>query len=100
MDPIPHHPDLSWPFVVAKDTLDFEVGAVLLQGPLNSKQLFLCTYYLHKLNPAKSNYTIWDKEFLAVKVAFKVWWHHLKGVQHQVEVQADHWNLENLKTTR
>lgn len=47
---------------------------------LNSKHLFPCAYYSCKLNPAEWNYTIWNKELLAVKVVFKVWWHHLEGL--------------------
>lgn len=60
--------------------LDVIVGAVLLQAPLNSKQLFLCNDYSCKLNPAKHNYIIWDNELLAIKVVFKTWWYHLEGV--------------------
>lgn len=53
-----------------------------------------------KLNLVEKNYTTWDKELLAVKVAFETWWHHLEGAWHQIEVRTDHRNLEHLKTAR
>uniref|UniRef100_A0A803TM74 Gypsy retrotransposon integrase-like protein 1 n=1 Tax=Anolis carolinensis TaxID=28377 RepID=A0A803TM74_ANOCA len=46
------------------------------------------------------NYTIWEKELLAIKAAFKTWRHWLEGANFPIEVHTDHRNLEHLKTAR
>lgn len=50
--------------------------------------------------PVESNYTIMDKEFLALISAFKEWRHYLKRARHPVLVYTDHNNLEHLATAR
>ncbi|KAK9395779.1 retrotransposon-like 1 [Crotalus adamanteus] len=93
--PILKHPDPLRLFVVETDASDVAVGAVLQQAYGPTGTLFPCAYYSWKLSAPEQNYTIWDKELLAVKVTFETWWHHLEGVCHQVKVQTDHQNLEH-----
>ncbi|ETE61804.1 Retrovirus-related Pol polyprotein from transposon 17.6, partial [Ophiophagus hannah] len=88
-EPILKHTNPHRPFVVEADVSNVAVGAVLLQAHVFSGTLFPCTYYSRKLNSSERNYTIWEKELLAIKVA-----------GHQVEVWTDHKNLEFLKTTQ
>lgn len=88
------HPDLFWPFVVM-DASDVAIGAVVLQAYDPTGSLFPCAYYSQNLLALEQNYTIWDKELLALKVTFLTW-HHLEGARHQVEVQMDYHNLEYL----
>lgn len=86
--------------MVETDASDVAVGAALLQVYAPAGTLFPCAYYSWKLSAPEHNYMIWDKEVLAVKVAFETWWHHLEGACHQVEVQMDHHNLEPLRMAR
>jgi hypothetical protein len=39
------------------------------------------------------NYDIYNKELLAIVVAFKVWRVYLEGVKHTIIVKMDHKNL-------
>ena len=57
-------------------------------------------FFSRTLTPAERNYTIFDKELLAVKVAFQEWRHYLMGARHPVTVFTDHRNLLFLKTVR
>jgi len=50
-------------------------------------------FHSRSLNKAKINYTIYDKELLAIITAFEVWRHHLEGVRFPVKVLTDHKNL-------
>ncbi|KAI4879276.1 hypothetical protein NFI96_004803 [Prochilodus magdalenae] len=54
----------------------------------------------HKLSPAERNYSIEDKELLAVKLAFEEWRHWLEGAQHPFLVLMDHKNLEYLRSAK
>ena len=46
------------------------------------------------------NYQIYDKELLAIVVAFKHWRHYLEFSSERTEVLTDHKNLEYFTTTR
>jgi hypothetical protein len=52
------------------DSSDFVIRACLNQLDENSK-FKLITYYSRKLSPIELNYNIYDKELLAIVVAFK-----------------------------
>uniref|UniRef100_A0A8C6XU88 ribonuclease H n=1 Tax=Naja naja TaxID=35670 RepID=A0A8C6XU88_NAJNA len=99
-EPVLRHPDPHRPFVVETDASNVAIGAVLLQAPVAGGTLFPCAYYSRKLNPSERNYTIWEKELLAIKAAFEAWRHHLEGAWYQIEVRTDHRNLEHLTTAR
>uniref|UniRef100_A0A670KLJ4 Gypsy retrotransposon integrase-like protein 1 n=1 Tax=Podarcis muralis TaxID=64176 RepID=A0A670KLJ4_PODMU len=98
--PILQHPDPSRPFVVETDASSTALGAVLSQQIGPEAPLLPCAFYSRQLLPAERNYTVWERELLAIKVAFEVWRHHLEGARHPVEVRTDHRNLEYLQTTR
>lgn len=99
-EPILRYPDPARPFVVETDASDVAIGAVLLQAAEDGGVLFPCAYLSRKLTPSERNYTIWEKELLAIKAAFEDWRHLLEGAQHPVEVRTDHKNLEHLRTAR
>uniref|UniRef100_A0A670IHI8 Gypsy retrotransposon integrase-like protein 1 n=1 Tax=Podarcis muralis TaxID=64176 RepID=A0A670IHI8_PODMU len=98
--PILQHPDPSRPFVVETDASSTALGAVLSQQIGPEAPLLPCAFYSRQLLPAERNYIVWERELLAIKVAFEVWRHHLEGARHPVEVRTDHRNLEYLQTTR
>lgn len=59
------------PFLVVTDAINLVIGAVLEQEGR------LVGYYSCKLNAAKENFSIYDKELLGVMSAFKHWKHFL-----------------------
>lgn len=90
------HPDTSRPFIVTTDASDFAVGAVLSQEQSDST-IQPVAFFSRKFLPAEVNYPIYDKELLAIVLAFKQWRHFLQGGQHPVKVLTDHKNLEYFK---
>ena len=50
-------------------------------------------YYSKTLSKAEVNYSITEKELLAIKTAFTEWRHLLQGAKHKIIVYSDHRNL-------
>ena len=50
-------------------------------------------YYSKTLSKAEVNYSITEKELLAIKTAFTEWRHLLQGAKHKIIVHSDHRNL-------
>ncbi|KAK3563945.1 hypothetical protein QTP86_006273 [Hemibagrus guttatus] len=69
--PLLVHPDPDRPFIVEVDASTTGVGAVLSQQQENPSRLHPCAFFSRKLNPAKVNYDIVNRELLAVKLALK-----------------------------
>ena len=90
------HPDL--PFLLETDASNFAIGAVLSQFPTSdTSDITLChpvAFFSRKFLPAEINYTVHDKELLAIVDSFKHWRHYLLGTSHPVLVLSDHRNLE------
>jgi len=59
----------------------------------NKGELHPVYYYSKKLSKAEINYSITEKELLAIKTAFVEWRHLLMGAKHKVVVYTDHRNL-------
>lgn len=89
--PVLRHANPQEPFFMEPDASDFAVGAVLMQS--EEGKLHPIAYHSRKLNPAERNYTIHDKELLAIIDALRAWRHHLQGAKHQVTILSDHQNL-------
>jgi len=92
-EPTLAHPDPSEPFILETDASDFAIGAVLLQRSKADMELHPVAFYSRKMIPAEINYTVHDKELLAIVAAFKHWRHYLVGSPHTIEVFSDHKNL-------
>jgi len=86
-------PDPEKEFVVETDASDFAVGCVLSQISSADNLLHPVAFHSRSLNKAEVNYTIYDKELLAIITAFDVWRHHLEGAKYPVQVITDHKNL-------
>jgi len=86
------HPDTQKPFIVECDASNFAIGAILSQKDDEGK-LHPVAYYSRSLNNAELNYSITEKELLAIKSAFSTWRHLLLGAKYQVTVFTDHKNL-------
>ncbi|OBT70641.1 hypothetical protein VF21_10648 [Pseudogymnoascus sp. 05NY08] len=65
-----------------------------------NRKFKLIAYYSRKLSPAELNYDIYDKELLAIIVAFEQWRVYLKGSTYPVQVWTDHKNLIYFTTTK
>ena len=72
--PVLQLPDFAQPFfVVVTDASGSSIGAVLMQ---NDHPL---AFESRKLKPTKTNYSVYDKELLAVVHALDIWKHYLMG---------------------
>ncbi|KAJ8324255.1 hypothetical protein O5D80_8742 [Batrachochytrium dendrobatidis] len=98
-DPTLVHADTTRPFIIESDASDFAIGCVLSQRDANN-QLRPCSFHSRSLSSAERNYSIYEKELLAIREAFDVWRHYLEGAHHAVEVLTDHKNLEYLASAR
>jgi len=87
------YPDPDKEFIVETDASDFAIGCVLSQLGSNDNLLHPVAFHSRSLNKAEVNYTIYDKELLAIITAFDVWRHHLEGAKFPVQVITDHKNL-------
>jgi hypothetical protein len=76
--PVLVYPDLEQPFEMEVDASAYAVGAILFQRDKQGHKRDM-SYYSKALNPAKCNYDIWDREFLAVIKALGNWQHLLIG---------------------
>ncbi|GJP48690.1 hypothetical protein CLOM_g7973 [Closterium sp. NIES-68] len=81
------------PYEVITDASYIAIGVVLLQD--FSDGLQPAAYELRKLQGAEKNYTVHDKEMLAIVHAFKTWWCYLTGAD--VIVRTDHKFLQYLR---
>jgi transposase InsO family protein len=90
--PILAHADFAAPFVVETDASDFALGAVLSQADTDG-HLRPVAFHSRALRDAELNYTVHDKELLAIIDAFKTWRHFLVGSPHEIVVYCDHRNL-------
>jgi len=90
-------PDPEKEFVVETDASDFAVGCILSQVSPKDNLLHPVAFYSRSMNKAEVNYTIYDKELLAIITAFDVWRHHLEGAKYPVQILTDHRNLLYMK---
>ena len=76
--PLLHTPDEAKPYQVITDASDYGLGAILLQEgrPV--------AFESRKLNSAELNYTVTEKEMLAVVHALRVWRCYLEGAEFTV----------------
>ena len=76
--------------IVETDASDFALGAVLSQKQPNGATLPVA-FYSRKFNPSELNYTIYDKEMLAIVEAIRTWRAYLEPTSFLV--LTDHRNL-------
>jgi hypothetical protein len=100
--PILRHFDPALETIVATDASDFAAAGVLSQRfpEGDSLVLHLVACYSRKLTPAECNYSIGDKDLLAIVIAFEEWRPHLLGAEKPVLVLIDHNNLQGFLTKK
>lgn len=91
-DPVLWHPDPSAPFELEVDASDFALGSILFQRDENNKRCAVA-YHSRALIAAERNYSIADKEFLAIMEALKLVRHLVMGSLHKLTIYSDHNNL-------
>ena len=103
-EPVLRLPDMSKPFVLRTDASDVGIGAVLLQQ--HEGKLFPVAYASKKLLPRERNYSIMEKECLAVVWAvkrFNVYLYRAPFVlqtDHQLLVYLNRTKFTNGRITR
>ena len=85
-DSILQYPDFSQPFVLTTDASNFAIGAVLSQGPIG--QDLPIAYASRTLNKAETNYSVTEKELLAIVWAVKHFRPYLYG--RKFKIITDH----------
>ncbi|KIN99400.1 hypothetical protein M404DRAFT_30458 [Pisolithus tinctorius Marx 270] len=97
--PILMFPDQDQRFQLEMDASDYVTGAVLLVECDDSLWRPVA-YSSHSLSGAELNYTIHDKEMLAIIHALEQWHHYLKATLYQFEIWTDHHNLKWFMTAQ
>ena len=95
-EPILRLPDMTKPFLLRTDASDAGIGAVLLQQ--HEGKLFPVAYASKKLLPRERNYSIMEKECLAVVWAVKRFNVYLYGAP--LVLQTDHQPLAYLNRAK
>uniref|UniRef100_A0A8C5MLK4 Gypsy retrotransposon integrase-like protein 1 n=1 Tax=Leptobrachium leishanense TaxID=445787 RepID=A0A8C5MLK4_9ANUR len=98
--PILKQPDINLPYSLETDASDIALGAILSQKSGVKNLMHPVAFYSRRLSPAEKNYSIGEKELLAIKSALEEWRHLLEGAKHPVVVYTDHRNLEYLRTAK
>jgi hypothetical protein len=93
------HPSMIEPFLLFTDASDAAIGSVLVQKDNKGVNRPL-EFYSRKLLDAELNYSVYDKELLAIVESFKNWRHFLIHSNHVVEVYSDHNNLRYFRSSQ
>ena len=85
------------PIVLESDASDLAIGAVLRQG-LKEDDLRPVAFLSRKLVSAELNYSVQEKEMLAIVYALNKWRHYLLG--GKFKILTDHKSLIHLRTAK
>jgi hypothetical protein len=96
--PILRHFEPVWHVVIETHAGDLAICTVLSQ--VIDGRLQRIAYPSRKMDKAKINYEIHDKEMLAIVSALKECRRFVEGVAHLISVFTDHKNLEYFKTKK
>ena len=90
--PILMHPNPQKPYILECDASNYAIGSILSQYDEDHK-LHPVAYFSRSLSNTEINYSITEKELLAIKDSFSTWRHLLLGARHKITVYTDHRNL-------
>jgi len=79
--------------MVETDSSSFAIGAILSQTHPSDNKVHPVAFFSRSLNSAERNYSIYDKELLAIVDALEHWRHLLKGSDTPFTIFSDHRNL-------
>ena len=97
--PVLSRPDPTKPFYLEVDASSVGAGALLMQKTTRGKSV-TCGFFSKTFSPAERNYSIGDRELLAIKLALEEWRHLLEGSVHPVNIYTDHKNLSYLQSAQ
>ena len=86
MAPVLRGPNWSLPFHISTDASDTALGGVL--GQKENQQNYVIYFTSKNLTPPELNYTVTEKEFLAVVHSINQFRHYITG--YEVFVHTDH----------
>ena len=84
--------NLNWISIIKTNLSNYITGGILSQYNKN-EVLYPIIYFLKRLNPAKYNYKIYNKELLAIIKYFKQWQPELKSTKFLIKVFSNYKNL-------
>ncbi|KAF8642444.1 hypothetical protein AX16_009490 [Volvariella volvacea WC 439] len=90
--PILLPPNPEKPFLIETDASKVATEGVLKQQDTNG-DWHPVAYLSQALDPAQSNYQIYDRELLTILRALQAWRHHILGNKYTTTVYCDHRNL-------
>jgi len=93
------YPDSNLPFTLFCDASDQALGSVLSQCDKEGN-FRAVEFFSRKLLPAELNYTVYDKELLAIVESFKLWRQYLLYSPHKIVVKSDHNNLKYFNSSK
>lgn len=93
------YPDVNSQFYIFCDASDHALGSVLQQRA-DGEDFRPVEFYSRKFAPAEFNYSVYDKELLAIVESFRVWRHFLLYSPQKVIVKSDHNNLRYFSSSR
>jgi len=85
-------PDPEKPFILETDASHYALGCILPQRDELGK-LHPVGYYSRSFTKAERNYSITDKELLAIITGLEEWKHLLIGAKEPIKIFTDHRNL-------
>ena len=97
--PVLHHFDPAREITLETDASNL-VSAGILSQPDDEGILHPVAFYSKKHSPVECGYPIYDKELLAIVMAFKHWRPLLEGSTYPILVVTDHRNLLYFMTNR
>lgn len=98
-DPVLRHFDPTKIVYIKVDFSDYISGGIIMQKDENGK-LYPVAYFSKKLNPAEYNYTIYNKELLAIIRAFKEQRPEYLNTNAPIQVFTDYETLKNFIQTK
>ncbi|KJE93004.1 hypothetical protein CAOG_08740 [Capsaspora owczarzaki ATCC 30864] len=97
--PVLAYPDTSRPFEIFSDASDLALGGVLMQRSESGDGLHPVAYYSRVFTKPEINYSVYDKELLAILECLREWRHYVCG-SGKITVWSDHRNLQWFTETR
>lgn len=90
-------PDFSKEFILITDASAIAIGAILAQKNQRGKEEMIASYS-YKLNETQKNYSVTDRELLAVIKGTEHFRHYLVGKEFLIK--TDHQALEHIQTAK
>ena len=88
-EPILRYPDFDKQFIISTDASKYAIGAILKQKDDENRE-YVISYNGRKLKEAEVNYTVTEKECLAIVWALEKYHHYIWRTKCIIEIITDH----------